>query len=35
MTGESASLDRDALIAADFGSPAAPPGNGGTGKVRT
>jgi branched-chain amino acid transport system ATP-binding protein len=35
MTGESASLDRDALIAAYFGSPAAPPGTGGTGKVRT
>jgi branched-chain amino acid transport system ATP-binding protein len=33
MTGESASLDRDALIAAYFGSPAAPPGTGG--KVRT
>jgi branched-chain amino acid transport system ATP-binding protein len=26
MTGESGSLDRDALIAAYFGSPAAPPG---------
>lgn len=35
MTGESASLDRDALIAAYFGSPAAPPGAGDTGKVRT
>lgn len=35
MTGESASLDRGALIAAYFGSPAAPPGTGGTGKVRT
>jgi len=35
MTGESASLDRDALIAAYFGSPAAPPGTGDTGKVRT
>jgi len=35
MTGESASLDRDALIAAYFGSPAAPPGAGETGKVHT
>jgi len=35
MTGESASLDRDALIAAYFGSPAAPPGTGDAGKVRT
>jgi branched-chain amino acid transport system ATP-binding protein len=35
MTGESASLDRGALIAAYFGSPAAPPGAGDTGKVRT
>ena len=35
MTGESASLDRDALIAAYFGSPSAPPGAGDTGKVRT
>ena len=35
MTGESASLHRDALIAAYFGSPAAPPGTGDTGKVRT
>jgi hypothetical protein len=35
MTGESASLHRDALIAAYFGSPAAPPGAGDTGKVRT
>src|SRR5215467_13220499 len=34
MTGDSASLDRDALIAAYFGSPAAPPGAGDTGKVR-
>ena len=35
MTGESASLDRDALIAAYFGSPSAPPGAGDTGRVRT
>ena len=35
MTGESASLDRGALIAAYFGAPAAPPGVGDTGKVPT
>jgi branched-chain amino acid transport system ATP-binding protein len=31
MTGESGSLDRDALIAAYFGAPAAPPGTDPTG----
>jgi branched-chain amino acid transport system ATP-binding protein len=30
MTGDSGSLDRDALVAAYFGSPAAPPGAGTT-----
>jgi branched-chain amino acid transport system ATP-binding protein len=35
MAGESASLDRGALIAAYFGAPAAPPGAGGAGKVPT
>jgi len=30
MTGDSGSLNRDALVAAYFGSPAAPPGTGTT-----
>ena len=30
MTGDSGALDRDALVAAYFGSPAAPPGTAAT-----